>query len=470
MTSDSPVSDSICLQPATQLASMIRARELSSRELLQLFLQRIERLNPELNAVVTMDAARAAEEAARADQVTASGSELGPLHGLPITIKDAIEVAGVRSTGGAAALAEHVPTADAPAVARLRRAGALVFGKTNVPEWSGDIQTFNSLFGTTNNPWDRSVTPGGSSGGPAVAVATGMSSFELGTDIGGSIRIPSSFSGVCGHKPSFGVVSQRGYLDSVGGGSIDADINVFGPITRSVDDLSLLLDVLAAPDSEQATAWKLAFPPPRHESISGYRVGLWLDDPACAVEGSAVELLAAAASALASSGAKVTESRPPLDLAEVGSLFDQLLLPAISVSFDDDLGQALGGSHRTWLELHRRRTLIRQVWADWFKDYDVLLCPVMPMLPFPHDHAGSVADRWVIINGVSRPQAECLAWTGLVGMAYLPSTVVPVGRVGDLPVGVQVVGPYLEDRTSLFVAGALADTLGGYTPPPIALS
>lgn len=461
--------DAIALEPASRLASLIREKRVSSRELLSLYLERIERLNPVVNAVVTLDAERAMEAAARADEATAAGAATGPLHGLPITVKDAIAVAGLRSTGGATALRDHVPSADAPAVARLRHAGAVVFGKTNVPEWSGDIQTFNEMFGTTNNPWDLSRTSGGSSGGPAAAVATGLTSFETGTDIGGSVRIPSSFCGVCGHKPSFGVVSQRGYLDSPVGGTIDADINVFGPIARSVEDLSLLLDVLAGPNPDDAVAWRIELPAPRHPDLSGFRVGLWLDDPHCQVESSAVELLAAAASALASAGARVSEARPPLDLGEVERLFTSLLLPAISVSVEGEVAQALSGTHRTWLELHRRRNLLRQVWAEWFRDYDVLLCPVMPMLPFPHDHEGTIADRWVIINGRSRPQAECLAWTGLVGVAYLPSTVVPVGRVGDLPVGVQVVGPYLEDRSSLFVAARLAEILGGYTPPPLAL-
>ena len=459
----------IPLEPATRLAARIRKGELASRELLQMVLDRIERINPAVNAVITLDADRAMAAAGKADDAVAGGLELGPLHGLPITIKDAIEVAGLRSTGGAVALRDHVPAADAPAVARLKQAGAIVFGKTNVPEWSGDIQTYNEMFGATNNPWDRSLTPGGSSGGPAAAVATGLTSFELGTDIGGSIRIPSSFCGVCGHKPSFGLVSQRGYLDSPVGGLIDADINVFGPIARAVDDLELLIDVLAGPNPDQAGAWKVELPGRRHESLSGYRVGLWLDDPVCAVESSAVDLLSTAASALASAGAQVSEARPPLDLAEVQALFTSLLLPAISVSVEGDVGQALGGNHRTWLDLHRQRNLLRTVWADWFREYDVLLCPVMPMLPFPHDHEGTVADRWVIINGKSRPQAECLTWTGLVGVAYLPSTVVPVGRVGDLPVGVQVVGPYLEDRTPLYVAGRLAELLGGYQAPPLAL-
>lgn len=463
--------DSICLQPATELAQLIRSRQLSSRELLDMYLARIERLNPAINAVVTIDAERARADAAKADQVTATGDSdaaLGPLHGLPITIKDAVEVAGMRSTGGSVALSTHVPEADAPAVARLRRAGAVVFGKTNVPEWSGDIQTFNALFGVTNNPWDPTRTPGGSSGGPAAAVAAGLSSFELGTDIGGSIRIPSSFTGVCGHKPSYGVVSQRGYLDSVGGGRTDADVNVFGPIARSVADLELLLGVLAGPDSDRATAWSLKLPEARHEDVTGFRIGLWLDDPTCPIEASARRLLEAAADTLARAGGRVSEARPGVDLAQVRDVFDRLLLPAISISLDGPLGQALGSNHRDWLEMDRRRAALRDVWADWFREYDALLCPVVPMLPFPHDHEGTVGDRWVIVNGRSTPQADCLAWTGLVGVAYLPSTVVPVGRVGDLPVGVQVVGPYLEDRTPLALAGHLTRLLGGYEPPPMA--
>ena len=464
--------DSICLRPAVELAAMLRAREISSRELLDLQLGRIDRLNPAINAVVTLDAERAREQAAEADRLLARADpvEGGPLCGLPVTIKDAIEVRGIRSTGGAPALASHVPVDDAPAVGRLRAAGAVIMGKTNVPEWSGDIQTYNSIFGTTNNPWDLSRTTGGSSGGPAAAVATGMSSFELGTDIGGSVRIPSSYCGVCGHKPSFGLVSQRGYLDSpasVDGGSIDADINVFGPIARSVADLEMLLDVLAGPDQEDAGAWSVRLPPARHSSIADLRVGLWLDDPACSIDSGALRLMEEAADGLAAAGAKVEDVRPPLDLAEVRALFEQLILPAISVSFDDDLGTALGGNHRTWLDLHRRREVVRRVWADWFRHHDVLLCPVLPMLPFPHDHAGTVTDRMVTINGRTRSHADALAWTGLVGVAYLPSTVVPVGRVDGLPVGVQVVGPYLEDRTALFAAAHLAQLTGGFVPPPL---
>ncbi len=293
--------DSQGLWAASRLAAAIRDRTISSRELLDLYVHRVERINPSINAVVTLDVERATEAAHAADDATVAAAgpdELGSLHGLPITVKDAIETAGIRSTGGATELTDHVPEVDAPAVARLRGAGAIVFGKTNAPRWSGDIQTFNDVFGTTNNPWDRTRTPGGSSGGAAAAVAAGLTSFELGTDIGGSVRIPSHFCGVFGHKPSYGVVSQRGYLDHVGGGVIDADINVFGPMARSAADLDLLLGVLAGPDRELATAWRLELPPPRHDDLGSYRVGLWLDDPVGEVATEMGDVLSAAADAL----------------------------------------------------------------------------------------------------------------------------------------------------------------------------
>jgi amidase len=475
------VDDDFGLAPAVTLAAAIRERTISSRELLELYLRRLERLNPQLNAVVTLDAHRAMESAAAADAATmravagrdrlagdgGADNGLGPLHGLPITIKDAIETAGIRSTGGATELTAHVPADDAPAVARLKAAGAIVFGKTNVPRWSGDIQTFNDVFGVTNNPWDRSRTPGGSSGGAAAAVAAGLTSFELGTDIGGSVRIPSSFSGVFGHKPSFGIVSQRGYLDRVGGGRTDPDINVFGPLARSVEDLQLLVGVLVGPNAEDALAWRLQLPEPRHTNLSQYRVGVWLDDPGCPVEKETVTIMTAAATGLAEAGARVDEGRPAVAMADAKRLLLELILPAISVGLRPEIGETLGGSHRSWLYRDEARAGMRQAWAEWFTRYDVLLCPVMPMVAFPHDHTGTINDRIVTINGQLGSQAETLAWTGLVGVVYLPSTVVPVGRTAaGLPVGIQVVGPYLEDRTALWVAARLSEITGGYAVPP----
>jgi amidase len=461
--------DASAFLPAGDLAGAIRRREISSRELLELYLGRIERFNPAINAVVTLDAEAALETAARADQTTVAGAGLGPLHGLPVTIKDAIETGGIRSTGGARELSSHVPAVDAPAVARLKQAGAIVFGKTNVPRWSGDIQTYNDVFGTTNNPWDISRTTGGSSGGPAAAVAAAMTSFDLGTDIGGSIRIPSGYCGVFGHKPSYGIVSQRGYLDRVGGGLTDPDVNVFGPIARSASDLDLLLGVLAGPNDAEARAWSVTLPPPRHTDLAGYRVGTWLDDPVCAVEAECVGLLEEAATQLAKAGARVSDARPAIDIAAAFALFSGLLLPAVSLSIDDEAAaEVLSGSHRKWLQLQDERARMRARWAEWFRDYDLLLCPIMPMPPFPHDHSGTMVDRSVIINGNSRPQIETFAWVGMVGVCYLPSTAIPVGRTSaGLPVGMQVVGPYLEDRNCIFLAHKFSELVGGYQPPPV---
>ncbi len=459
--------DELGLASAETLAAAIRARSISSRELLALYLRRLERQNPALNAVVTLDVERAVAAAGAADQLTASGSELGPLHGLPITVKDAIETAGIRSTGGAMELTDHVPTQDAPAVARLKAAGAIVYGKTNVPRWSGDIQTFNDIFGVTNNPWDTSRTPGGSSGGPAAAVAAGLTSFEIGTDIGGSIRIPSSYCGVFGHKPSYGIVSQRGYLDRVGGGTTDADLNVFGPLARSAGDLDLLLGVLAAPNADSAAAWQLRLPPPRHRDLSDYRIGMWLDDPDAEVDAEVVAVLEDAAGALASTGARLEADHPDVKMSEAYRLFNDLILAAISVSLEPPVAEPLSGSHWAWLNHDRARGAMRRVWEEWFRRFDVLLCPVMPMPAFPHNHLGQVDERMIVINGRPRSQAGSLAWTGLVGVVYLPSTVVPVGFTGaGLPVGIQVVAPYLQDRTALFVAARLAELTGGYVPPP----
>src|SRR5689334_19097185 len=297
------MSDALATSSATNLAAAIRNKDVSSRELLDTYLERIERLGPPINAVVTLDVERARAAADAADAQLARGDAVGPLHGLPITVKDAIETEGIRSTGGAIELKDHVPTVDAPAVARLKRAGAIVFGKTNLPRWSGDMQSFNEMFGTTNNPWNLERVPGGSSGGAAAAVACGFTSFELGTDIGGSVRIPAHFCGVSSLKPSYGVVPQRGYLDHVGGGTIDPDINVFGPIARDPDDLALLLDVLAGPEPEREIAWRLELPAPRGNALADYRVGVWFDDPACHVLNEYVGLLRGAADRIADAGA-----------------------------------------------------------------------------------------------------------------------------------------------------------------------
>jgi amidase len=463
------MSDDPTLWSATRLEVAIRDRSLSSRELLAAFTAKIDRLNPQVNAVVTTDLDRAGDLARRADHAATTGAWLGPLHGLPFTVKDAIETAGIRSTGGAPAMADHVPEVDAPAVARLAGAGAVLFGKTNAPTWSADFQTHNELFGTTNNPWDLSRTTGGSSGGAGAAVASGFTSFELGTDIGGSVRIPSSFCGVFGHKPSFGVIPQRGYLDHVGGGTIDADVNVFGPLARSVEDLELLVEILMGPVAEDATAWRLELPGARATELAGLRIGTWLDDPKASVDAAVGDVLEAAVGQLASAGARITKARPPLAMEEMFNLYLGLVGAAASLSLDPGTNDLAGLGHRQWLELKIEQARVRGVWADWFSRFDVLLCPVMPMPPFVHDTAVPFMERTCLINDQPRAHMDCTAWTGLIGVAYLPSTVIPAGRTGaGLPIGLQVVGPYLEDRTCLAAAKLFTEVLGEWQAPPLA--
>lgn len=455
------------LWPAHRLAAAVRAGEISSRELLEHYLDRVDRLDPVLGAVVTLDTERARREAARADEATARGEPLGPLHGVPVTVKDAIEVAGVRSTGGAVELADHVPAVDAPAVARLRAAGAIVFGKTNCPRWSADVETHNELFGTTANPWDPDRTPGGSSGGPAAAVAAGLSGLELGTDIGGSIRTPSHVCGVFGLKPTYGVVPQRGYLDHVGGGTTDADLNVFGPLARSAEDLDLALGLLAGPTPGEDTAWRLELPAPRRSELAGLRVGIWPDDPAAPVARGYRAVLDRMADRLSDAGVAVHEARPPGDPAELYRLFLTLIAAATAWS----RAAPESGYHLDWLRADEARAAVRSRWDEWFATHDVLLCPVACTAAFPHDQGGEVWEKTLVVDGVERTHLELFTfWTGLVGLAGLPAAVAPVGFTDEgLPVGVQVVAGRYRDREAVRVAGLIADLLGSYRPPPRAL-
>jgi amidase len=461
------VDDSIATLSAGRLAAGIRDRQWSSRELLDLYLDRIDRLDGPVNAVVTLDVERAQAAADAADAALARGDAHGPLHGLPVTIKDAIETEGIRSTGGARELVDHVPTADAPAVARLKEAGAIVFGKTNLPRWSGDFQTFNDIFGVTSNPWAPDRTVGGSSGGAAAAVAAGFTSFEVGTDIGGSVRIPSHCCGVFGLKPSFGVIPQRGYLDHVGGGTTDADINVFGPIARSASDLDLLLGVLAGPEPERAAAWRLELPPCEAKALSDLRIGTWLDDPASPVESEYAGMLRAAADRIADAGGRVDDDRPPVDFTAQRELFTRMIVPAISPSLADDAAEVAGGSHRGWLRAEEERAARKRTWAQWFTGHDLLLLPVMTTAAFPHDHERELMERTIEIDGGERALISTIDWLGLIGIVGLPSAVVPIGRTAaGLPVGMQLVAPYLHDRRAVGAARLIDAVLGAYAVPP----
>ena len=478
-------------RPAVELLAAIRTRAISSRELTAHFLQRIERLNPKINAVVTLDAERALARAAAADAALANGTPWGPLHGLPMTIKDTFETAGVRTTAGASELAAHVPETDAVAVARLVAAGAIILGKTNTPLYAGDAQTYNAVFGTTNNPWDLTRTTGGSSGGAAAALTAGFTGLELGSDIGGSIRTPSHCCGTYGHKPSYGIVPGRGHVPGPPGTLSETDLGVFGPMGRSAADLALELDILAGPDSDEGTAWRLALPPPRRARLRDYRFAAWLDDPACPTDTTVRTRLEAVVSMLRKAGATVDDqARPGFALADAFRDYARLLWPIISMPMareqfedvqamarqlapDDDSHMARFAryatqTHREWIVANEWRARYRAQWAEFFRDYDALLCPAVPVPAFPHDHSEPLIARTITVNGGARSYADVIIWSGAIGnFAYLPATVAPAGRTPEgLPIGIQIVGPYLEDRTPIDVATRLAELIGGFEPPP----
>ena len=270
----------VAFRSTTALAAALRRREIGCVELLDHYLARGERLNPRLNAIVILDAGRARERARDADRALARGESWGPLHGVPFTIKDSYETAGLRTTCGWSQIADHVPATDATAVARLRAAGAVIFGKTNVPTLASDAQSYNPIFGVTNNPWDTTRTPGGSSGGAAAAVAAGLTGGDIGSDIGGSIRTPSGWCGVYGHKTTWGIIPGRGHIPGPPGTLAETDLGVFGPLGRAADDLDLGLDVMVGPSGEDARAWQLTLPPARRTRLRDYRVALWIDEPA----------------------------------------------------------------------------------------------------------------------------------------------------------------------------------------------
>lgn len=471
------------------LARMAR-REISSRELLDLFAARVERHDGTLNAVVTLDLERARARADAADAALARGESWGPLHGLPVTIKDTWETAGLRTTSGSPQLAEHVPRADAVAVRRLRDAGCIVFGKTNTPLFGGDVQTYNDVFGVTRSAWDPERTPGGSSGGAATAVATGMTAFELGSDIGGSIRTPAGWCGVYGLKTSYGIVPMRGHVSPPPGTLSAPDLCVAGPLARDASDLDLLLDVLAGPLDEEAVGWRLALPPPRRRTLREYKVAAWLDDASFPVDAAVADRLHATVAALRAAGVTVDErARPTFALADCMRDYQRLLYAALAAdyprttfdafaaraaSIDPDASDGFSrfvlfgtARHRDWLAARETAMRHRVALRDFFREHDVLLCPVTPVPAIPHDQSEPMPSRTIVVDGAERPYFDLFAWISIATLGYLPAVSAPVGRTRDgLPVGVQIVAPYLEDRTAIDFARRLGDVVGGFERPP----
>jgi amidase len=482
--------DELAFYPATKLARMIRAGEVSSQELLELYLARIGRLNGRINAVVTLDAERARQQARQADDLHAKGKSLGPLHGVPVTIKDAFETAGLLTTCGSPHLKDYIPAVNARAVQCYLDAGAVIFGKTNVPLFCADSQTYNDIFGRTNNPWNVARTPGGSSGGAAAALAAGLTGLELGSDIAGSIRIPACWCGVYGHKPSYGIIPQQGHIPPPPGTLSETDLNVIGPLARSAADLMLALDCLTGPVPADAIGWSFRLPQPRAASLREYRIAAWFDDKDILVDSQVKTRLEAVIDALRAAGATIDDrARPGFKTAEACRTFQNLMYPALfgwiptamydalekmalTTNEDSEMGRffhAVTQPHRQWLASDAERQAYRAQWAAFFNRYDVLLCPVasVPAIPHTITKDETALERMIEVNNRPVPYSILQRWIGIPTLSYLPATCAPVGRTEEgLPIGVQIIGPFLEDRTPIDFAARLADVIGGFEPPP----
>ncbi|WP_413808560.1 amidase [Streptomyces sp. OE57] len=475
---------------AEKLATALSAGEVTSAELTDEAIARIERDDKAINAICVPDFDRARAAARDADQARARGEDR-PLLGIPVTVKESYDIAGLPTTWGMPPHRNYIPAEDAVQVSRLKAAGAVVLGKTNVPMGLQDVQSFNEIYGTTNNPWDHGRTPGGSSGGSAAALASGFGALSIGSDIAGSLRTPAHFCGVYAHKPTLGLAANRGMVPPTAPAlPAEPDLAVVGPMARTARDLTLLLDVMAGPDPlTLGVAHDVTLPPARHERLRDFRV-LVLDDHPLIPTASAVRAgVNRVADALTDGGARVERHSPLLpDLTEAAVLYTQLLFSGFSGRFpleayeqlrthaaelnadDQSLDAALlrgmAFSHRDWIEADSRRELHRHGWRRLFAEFDAVVCPITPTPAFPHDHNPDLRERRLDIDGVEYPYLDQLVWAGVATMPGLPATAIPTGRSPEgLPVGVQLIGPMYEDRTPLRLAELLEQKIGGFQAP-----
>ena len=406
--------DNLEFLSASQLVKAIQDKKISSVELLAFYKERFERLNSMINTIVAVDFEAAEKRARAADEALSKGKLWGSLHGLPMTVKDSIEVKGMPCTSGFPGLKNHLPQKNADVVDLLLDAGAIIFGKTNLPMFGQDFQSFNEVYGQTNNPWDVSKVPGGSSGGSAAALAAGLTSLEVGSDIGGSIRTPAHFCGVYGHKPSYGIVSFKGHIPPYPGlfpgeYAMSGDIAVIGPLARCSEDLDLFMRIAAKSSKPEQTACKIELPQPRKKDLTEFRVGLWLNDSDFSVDTNVGDCIQNLADMLSAAGVRIEEKHPDISFKDCHDIYTKLLtsVPNSALSKeifehfcqeapnlkDDDKSfraQLIRGTtmlHRDWIVLDFMRLMMRQKWADYFKDFDVLLCPAVPVTAFAHDHS-----------------------------------------------------------------------------------
>jgi amidase len=484
---------------ATELVKNLKEKQIGSLELLEFYFERYTRLNPGINAIVATDFENARKKAKAADNSIARGKVIGPLHGLPMTIKDNIEVTGMPTTYGVPLFKDFIPSHNADVAQALKDAGAVIFGKTNLPLMGMDTQSFNDIYGQTNNPWDAALTPGGSSGGAAAALAGGLTSLEIGNDIGGSIRIPAHFCGVYGHKSSYGIVSMRcrskpfkrilpDYVDTDLYPPVDLAVN--GPLARSAQDLKLAMDVIVGPPRFERKAISIKLPPSRKKRLKAFRVGVWMDHPLYPPDTEVGNCLEKFTENLSKAGVDFKTKKPDVDLKRCHDLRNILELMSLSHRQPQDkfdsavqmlktltgenqgpetvIARALTGYVRDWNILNTERAVIRDKWEAYFKEIDVLLCPVVRIAAHPHDHT-DIIKRTVRFNERDQVYWDVVGpWNSLSLVAYLPSTVAPVGQTANgLPVGVQIIGPYLEDSTTIEFANLMErEGISCFKAPP----
>jgi amidase len=471
--------------PAWRLAEMTTRGEISCVELLDFYLERSRQHNPRLNAIILQDPERAR---ARARALDAGGRQnAGPLFGVPMTVKESFDYTGHPTTWGFKFREGHSATQDATAVTRLEAAGAVVFGKTNVPVALADWQSFNPIYGSTNNPWNLGCTPGGSSGGSAAACASGLTGLEIGSDIGGSIRVPAHFCGLFGHKSTWGLCSARGH--SIYESGAPPDISVIGPLARSARDLEIALRAIAGGEPAESLP-RTELPPPRVTDVRQLRVAVWSHQAGQPTSAETVAAVENVGRYLENAGATVSfTARPEFDPVEAFHLYLVLLDAALSARMPDSalaqrravkemipadvmtadavMVRAVDMTHRDWLRANDQRFRIRRAWGRFFKDYDVLLCPVISTPAFPHNQHGESWERRLDVDGVDMPFNDQLFWPGITCGYHLPATVAPVGlSQAGLPIGVQIVGGLYDDLTTIAVAGMLEEGFRGFVAPP----
>ncbi len=478
-------------RPATELARLVRAKEIGARELLDLQIDRIESLDGALNAVVVQDFERARSQASSLDERAAKNDFVGPLHGVPMTVKESFNVAGLPTTWGAPWARDQIAGRDAVAVEKLKSAGAVVMGKTNVPFMLMDFQSYNEIHGRTNNPWNLDRTPGGSSGGAAAALAAGFSALEFGSDIGGSIRRPANHCGVYGLKPTLQTICSRGHSPS---GSHDGwtqpDLAVIGPMARHVDDIELALDLTAGPDELDAAGVRFNLPSCDNSKLAEFRVAYLPSHEIAPIDKAVVTVMDRAVGQLAQAGLKVEHGpQPAFDWSEMYELFSYLLFSVFTADMpDDELARAKAavdsgaapafsapdlisrtgyGRHADWLARNYRRARIRELWRDFFRDYDLFLCPISSTTAFPHDMNQDFDARTLQVNGEPQPFFQQSFWSGIATLAYLPALNAPCGLSDDgLPVGIQIIAPAFHEKRTIQFARLMAEELGGFQAPP----